>query len=341
MLVSTAATRPLSLWVERSSDSELLLWIVRSVVEPLLIVIVVLIVAGLVLRIARRALRRVVGRAKEPRPILTGTFRTSVDHDSEDDAEEAHVRQLRREQRAEALGTLAQSVVGVVVWGFAILTALGTVGVNLGPLIAGAGVLGVAIGFGAQGIVRDFLSGVIMLVEDQYGVGDVIDAGVASGVVEEVSLRTTRLRDVTGTVWHVPNGSIARVGNMTQGWSRLVLDVEVAYETDIDHAIAVLEGLLRRFEQQDDVRELLLGDPMEIWGVHDLGDSGVAIRVVARTVPGKQWGLGRLLRLEVKREFDRVGIEIPYPQRTVWHRGLGGDVPPTPGALQGPEGAGD
>jgi len=341
MLVSTAATRPLSLWVERSSDSELLLWTVRSVVEPLLIVIVVLIVAGLVLRIARRALRRVVGRAKEPRPILTGTFRTSVDHDSEDDAEEAHVRQLRREQRAEALGTLAQSVVGVVVWGFAILTALGTVGVNLGPLIAGAGVLGVAIGFGAQGIVRDFLSGVIMLVEDQYGVGDVIDAGVASGVVEEVSLRTTRLRDVTGTVWHVPNGSIARVGNMTQGWSRLVLDVEVAYETDIDHAIAVLEGLLRRFEQQDDVRELLLGDPMEIWGVHDLGDSGVAIRVVARTVPGKQWGLGRLLRLEVKREFDRVGIEIPYPQRTVWHRGLGGDVPPTPGALQGPEGAGD
>ena len=341
MLVSTAATRPLSLWVERSSDSELLLWTVRSVVEPLLIVIVVLIVAGLVLRIARRALRRVVGRAKEPRPILTGTFRTSVDHDSEDDAEEAHVRQLRREQRAEALGTLAQSVVGVVVWGFAILTALGTVGVNLGPLIAGAGVLGVAIGFGAQGIVRDFLSGVIMLVEDQYGVGDVIDAGVASGVVEEVSLRTTRLRDVTGTVWHVPNGSIARVGNMTQGWSRLVLDVEVAYETDIDHAIAVLEGLLRRFEQQDDVRELLLGDPMEIWGVHDLGDSGVAIRVVARTVPGKQWGLGRLLRLEVKREFDRVGIEIPYPQRTVWHRGLGGDVPPTPGALPGPEGAGD
>lgn len=330
MLSTNQTTRPLTLWVERFSDSELLLWTVRFMVEPLLIVVAILLVAGIVLRVVRRALRRVVGRAKEPRPIITAGFRTSDDHDPEDDAEEARVRQMRREQRADALGTLAQSVVGVLVWGFAILTAVGTVGVNLGPLIAGAGVLGVAIGFGAQGIVKDFLSGVIMLIEDQYGVGDVIDAGVATGVVEEVSLRTTRLRDVAGTVWHVPNGSIARVGNMTQGWSRLVLDVEVAYETDIDHAIAVLEVLLRRVEEQDDVREMLLGDPMEIWGVHALGDSGVAIRVVARTVPGKQWGLGRRLRLEIKREFDRIGIEIPYPQRTVWHRGLGETLPSLP-----------
>jgi small-conductance mechanosensitive channel len=327
MLATSTTTRPLTLWVERFSDSELVLWMVRFVFEPLLIVVAILLIAGVVLRVARRALRRVVGRAKEPRPIITASFRTSDDRGPEEDADEALVRQVRREQRAEALGTLTQSVVGVLVWGFAILTAVGTIGVNLGPLIAGAGVLGVAIGFGAQGIVKDFLSGVIMLVEDQYGVGDVIDAGVATGVVEEVSLRTTRLRDVTGTVWHVPNGSIARVGNMTQGWSRMVLDVEVAYETDVDHAIDVLEVLIRRVEQQEDVREMLLGDPMEIWGVHDLGDSGVAIRVVARTVPGKQWGLGRRLRLEVKREFDRVGIEIPYPQRTVWHRGLGEELP--------------
>jgi small-conductance mechanosensitive channel len=331
MLATTAPTRPLTVWFERFTDSELLLWTVRFLVEPMLIIFAILLAAAIVLRVTRRALRRVVGRAKEPRPLITASFRTVDDHADEDDVEEARVRQLRREQRADALGTLAQSVVGVLVWGFAILTALGTVGVNLGPLIAGAGVLGVAIGFGAQGIVKDFLSGVIMLVEDQYGVGDVIDAGVATGVVEEVSLRTTRLRDVTGTVWHVPNGSIARVGNMTQGWSRLVLDVEVAYETDIDHAIEVLEGLLRRFEAEDEVRELLLGDPMEIWGVHELGDSGVAIRVVARTVPGKQWGLGRQLRLAIKREFDRVGIEIPYPQRTVWHRGLGESVQELPG----------
>jgi small conductance mechanosensitive channel len=166
-----------------------------------------------------------------------------------------------------------------------------------------------------------------MLVEDQYGVGDIIDAGAASGVVEEVSLRTTRIRDVNGTVWHIPNGSIARVGNMTQGWSRMLLDVHVSYETDVDEAIAVVEQLLRRFEQREEVAERLLGEPIEIWGVNDLGDSSVAIRVVGKAVPGQQWALARLLRLEIKREFDRIGIEIPYPQRTVWHRGLEGRSP--------------
>jgi len=217
------------------------------------------------------------------------------------------------------------------VWGFAILTALGTVGINLAPLIAGAGVLGVAIGFGAQDLVKDFLSGVLMLIEDQYGVGDVIDAGDAVGVVEEVSLRTTRIRDVGGTVWHVPNGSIARVGNMTQEWSRMLLDVGVAYETDVDRAIDLLHGVLERFQARDDVREMLLDEPMEIWGVNDLGDSSVAIRVVAKTVPGQQWALGRLFRQVVKRELDAAGIEIPYPQRTVWHRTV-------PGAAAMPDG---
>jgi len=331
MLATTATDRPFTLWVDRYSDSELLLWVIRSVVEPLLIVIAILLAAAVALRILRRALRRVVGRAKEPRPIITASFRTSGEHDPADGAEEARVRQVRREQRADALGTLAQSVVGVVVWGFAILTAVGTVGVNLAPLIAGAGVLGVAIGFGAQSIVKDFLSGVIMLVEDQYGVGDVIDAGAASGVVEEVSLRTTRLRDVNGTVGHIPNGSIARVGNMTQEWSRMLIDVDVAYGTDVDAAIGILEGVLERFQARDDVRERLLGDPMEVWGVNALGDSSVTIRVVARTVPGQQWALGRLFRQVVKRELDAAGIEIPYPQRTVWHRGLpdGVALPPS------------
>lgn len=329
MLMAITPDRPLSLWTARLTDSEIALWVVGSVVEPLLIVAVILLVASLVLRIVRRALRRVVARAKEPRFTLPDAFLGTGSGESELDALAASsVHTERREQRAEALGTLAESVVRVLIWGFAILTALGTVGVNLAPLIAGAGVLGVAIGFGAQDIVKDFLSGVIMLVEDQYGVGDIIDAGSASGVVEEVSLRTTRLRDVNGTVWHIPNGAIARVGNMTQGWSRMLLDIDVAYETDVDHAIAFLEQLLRGFEQREEIASMLLGEPIEIWGVNDLGDSSVAIRVVAKAVPGQQWALARLLRLEVKREFDRVGIEIPYPQRTVWHRGL--DAVPVP-----------
>jgi small conductance mechanosensitive channel len=331
MLLATT-TRPLTLWASRLTDSELALWAVGSIVEPVLIVSAVLIGASLVLRFVRRALRRMVSRAKEPGAMFPGSLLA----DTADD-EETRLTRARREQRAQALGTLVESVARVLIWGLAILTALGTVGVNLAPLIAGAGVLGVAIGFGAQDIVKDFLSGVIMLVEDQYGVGDVIDAGAASGVVEEVSLRTTRLRDVNGVVWHIPNGSIGRVGNMTQEWSRMLIDVDVAYETDVDRAIELLGSVLERFQQRDDVRERLLGEPMEVWGVTALGDSSVSIRVVAKTVPGQQWALGRLFRQVVKRELEAAGIEIPFPQRTVWHRGLpeGTVLPPTGGSGQG------
>lgn len=326
MPMATAA-RPLTLWVERLTDNELVGWVVGWIVEPLLIVAAIIVAALITIRVIRRALRRVIDRAKDPRALMPTGFLVS---DAEATPEELRVRQARRDQRAEALGTLAQSVIRVVVWSFAILTALGTVGINLAPLIAGAGILGVAIGFGAQDIVKDFLSGVIMLVEDQFGVGDVIDAGEATGVVEEVSLRTTRIRALDGTVWHVPNGSISRVGNMTQEWSRMVIDVGVAYETDVDQAIELLHGVLERFQQRPEVQEQLLGEPMEIWGVNDLADSSVAIRVVAKTVPGQQWALGRLFRQVVKQELDAAGVEIPYPQRTVWHRTAAGD-PPLPG----------
>lgn len=327
MLLATTA-RPLTLWVSRLTDSELVLWTVGAIVEPLLVVSAILVAASIVLRFVRRALRRMVVRAKDPGSILPGGLLGAEADD------EQRVTRARRDQRAEALGTLAESVVRVLVWGFAILTALGTVGVNLGPLIAGAGVLGVAVGFGAQGIVRDFLSGVIMLVEDQYGVGDVIDTGMASGVVEEVSLRTTRLRDVNGVVWHIPNGAIARVGNMTQEWSRMLVDVDVAYETDVDRALELLVDIVAGFEAREDVRERLFGDPMEVVGVQALGESGITIRIIGKTQPGQHWALGRLFRQVVKRELEAAGIEIPYPQRTVWHRGLpeGTTPPPLPGA---------
>ncbi len=336
-MLLTITDRPLTLWVSRMTDSELVLWSVGSLLEPALVIGLVLLGAGIALRLVRRAVRRLVERAKDPRAVLPGPFRSRVDGgypDSGDD-EEARVVLARREQRADALGTLADSVLRVVIWSLAILTALGTIGVNLAPLIAGAGVLGVAIGFGAQDIVKDFLSGVLMLIEDQFGVGDVIDAGPAAGVVEEVSLRTTRIRDLNGVVWHVPNGSIARVGNMTQEWSRMLVDVDVAYETDVDHAIELLGGIIERFQERDDIREQLLGEPMEILGVNELGDSSVSIRVIAKTVPGQQWAVGRVFRQVVKRELDAAGIEIPYPQRTVWHRGLqGGTSPQLPGTSE-------
>ena len=147
----------------------------------------------------------------------------------------------RSKQRAQTLGAVLRSLATITVYFIALVMALGEFNVNLGPLIAGAGIVGVALGFGAQSLVKDFLSGIVMLVEDQYGVGDVVDLGDAAGKVEAVNLRTTQVRDGHGTLWHVPNGEVRRVGNKSQQWARAVLDVDVAYDTDINHAMNVIK----------------------------------------------------------------------------------------------------
>lgn len=325
--------RPLTDWLAGRTDSAVLLWASDNLVEPAFAILLVVILASIGTRLAVRALDRLVARAKDP-VLPASRFGGRSRLDLAEQSEQLRIASARRGQRAEALGTLAASIVRAIIWGFAALTALGTLGIDLGPLIAGAGIVGVALGFGAQNLVRDLLSGVFMLLEDQYGVGDVVDVGDATGVVEEVSLRTTRIRDVRGVVWHVPNGSITRVGNMTQDWSRLVLDVGVSYEADVDEVIALLEDVLQRFVEDDEVRPDVL-EPPEIWGVNELGDSSVELRIAVRTVPGRQWETGRRLRRVIKREFDAAGIEIPFPQRTVWHRELGRGADPTA------DGAGD
>jgi small conductance mechanosensitive channel len=193
------------------------------------------------------------------------------------------------------------------------------IGLNLGPLIAGAGIVGIALGFGAQNLVRDFVSGVFMLAEDQYGVGDVIDAGPATGRVEGVSLRTTRIRDVDGTVWHMPNGEITRIGNKSQQWARAVLDVDVAYDTDIALAKEVIKTTADAMWRDEAGATTMLEEP-EVWGVENLGADGIAIRLVVKTAPNEQLAVERELRGRVKEALDQAGIEIPFPQRTVWHR---------------------
>jgi moderate conductance mechanosensitive channel len=327
LLATAEQVRPLTDWLASRTDSPVLLWASDNLVEPLLAILLILVLASIASQLAARALRRVIDRAKEPVLPLSrfGSLQAG------EALEHVRIASARRGQRAEALGALVTSVVRVVIWGFAVLTALGTLGINLGPLIAGAGIFGVAIGFGAQNLVRDLLSGMSMLLEDQYGVGDVVDLGDAAGVVEEVGLRTTRIRDVRGVVWHVPNGAITRVGNMTQGWSRLVLDVGIAYDSDVDAVIALLEDILVRFAADDEVVADVL-EPPEIWGVNELGDSSIELRIAIKTVPGRQWETGRRLRRVIKREFDAAGIEIPFPQRTVWHRGLGDGLDAEPGS---------
>ena len=216
----------------------------------------------------------------------------------------------RVSQRAETIGLVLRSVARIVITVIAMSTVLGELGVSLGPLIAGAGIAGVAIGFGAQSLVKDFLSGMFMLIEDQFGVGDVIDAGDAVGTVEAVSLRTTRIRSVDGTLWHVPNGSIARVGNKSQEWSRALLDVEVAYGVDLENAQQVIKRVADEIWRDDEYKASVIEEP-EVWGVEKLGTTGVVIRLVVKTRPADQWKVLRALRQRITQAFVEAGIAVP------------------------------
>jgi moderate conductance mechanosensitive channel len=286
------------------------------VVGKPLSILLILVVAAIANRLARRAigrgLRRLASGGLRER-IGAARRRTPMSMLDTDTGEIS----VRSTQRVEALSTVLRSLASFAIWTVAIFMVLGEFGINLGPLIAGAGIIGVALGFGSQSLVRDFLSGIFILVEDQYGVGDTVDLGDATGVVEVVSLRTTRVRSVDGTVWHVPNGAIARVGNKSQHWSRALLDIQVAYGTDIAHASEVIKGVA------DDVWRERSGwviEEPELWGVEELGPHGVAIRLVIKTQPSRQWDVSRVVRERLKQAFDAEGIEIPFPQQTVWHR---------------------
>ncbi len=229
------------------------------------------------------------------------------------------IASTRRVQRAKTIGDLFKSIItGVIVAVFGTMI-LSELGVNIAPIIASAGILGLALGFGAQSLVRDFLSGVFMIVEDQYGVGDVVDVGEASGTVEAVSLRITRLRDLNGTVWYVPNGEIMRVGNMSQNWSRAVVDVSVGYGEDLARVQNVLREIAHDLWQDDEFRTVIIEEP-EVTGVEALAADAVTLRVLIKTSPLEQWAVAREMRQRIKSRFDHEGIEIPFAQRVVWHR---------------------
>jgi small-conductance mechanosensitive channel len=218
--------------------------------------------------------------------------------------------QARRTQRAETIGAVVRSLITIVIWSVAVLSVLDTLGINLAPLIAGAGIAGIALGFGAQSLVRDFLSGMFMLMEDQFGVGDVVDAGVATGTVEGVSLRTTRLRDIDGVVWHIPNGTILRIGNKSQQWSRAVVDVPVTDQADAGVATDVIREVAEGIWHDPDFASVILAEP-SVLGVESLAPGRVVIRVVVRTQPQQQWRVERELRRRIKAAFDSAGIALP------------------------------
>ncbi|HEX4902390.1 MAG TPA: mechanosensitive ion channel family protein [Acidimicrobiales bacterium] len=283
---------------------------------PLRIVLIFL-VAFVVNRIVRRMVGSFVARTtNEDAAQVREKLRRFTPHPLQPTTTMAP---LRAASRAQTIGLVLKSTASIVIYSLATLTALSEVGIDLAPLIAGAGIAGVALGFGAQSLVKDFLSGLFMLAEDQYGVGDVIDVGEATGTVEVVNLRTTKLRAVDGTVWYVPNGEIRRVGNMSQQWARALLDVEVAYSTDLGKAQDVVKAVADELWHEDVWGVDILEEP-EIWGVQALGASGIAIRLVVKTLPGRQWAVSRELNRRIKDRFDAEGIEIPFPQQVMWVR---------------------
>jgi small conductance mechanosensitive channel len=218
----------------------------------------------------------------------------------------------RRGQRAETVGSVLRSVASFAIFGMAFVTVLDKLGIPIGPLLASAGVAGVALGFGAQSLVRDFLSGIFMILEDQYGVGDMVDTGGAVGTVEEMSLRVTKLRDGSGVVWYVRNGEILRVGNHSQGWSTAIVDVDVAYNEDIARVQTVIGEVANTMAQDEAWDEKIVDDPV-IAGVESVTSNAVTIRVVVKCSVNEHFGVQRELRQRIKAAFDREGIQVPVP----------------------------
>jgi small conductance mechanosensitive channel len=278
-------------------------------------IVVILFIGWLVARIARHYVRKWVQRlATSERSTAQRSLEMIGLEALEDDEPDP-----RREARAISISTVLSGTVSVLIWTIAILIALSEAGINLGPLIAGAGIAGVALGFGAQSLVKDCIAGFFMLVEDQYGLGDHVDLGEATGTVERISLRATVLRDGDGTVWHVPNGEVQRVGNRSHVWSVAVVDIDVAYDADLARVRELMRAVASDVCSSSPWVDDVLAEP-DVLGVEMLGPDGITVRMNVKTRAGTQWRLQRELREQLKDRFDAEGIEIPFPQRTVWVR---------------------
>ena len=224
---------------------------------------------------------------------------------------------MRSLQRTQTLAKVASSAGMVVIWSFAVIYILSELGFNLAPLLAGVGVIGLAVGFGAQNLVRDVVTGFFILFEDQYGVGDIIEINqTAAGKVEQLTLRVTGMRGLDGTLHYIANGEIKVVSNRSKDWARAIVDVGVAYKEDPDKVRTVLESVATEAKNERELGRNLYDTP-EILGVEMLGEYEVVWRMTADTKPGKQWQVARDLRERVKVAFDAAGVEIPYPHRVM------------------------
>ncbi|MET9729303.1 mechanosensitive ion channel family protein [Streptomyces sp. NPDC006458] len=261
-------------------------------------VLLILVVAAVLRVFVRRAITKLIDRMSRTAQAVDGTAIGGL-----------LVNVERRRQRSQAIGSVLRSVASFLILGTAALMVMSTFDINLAPLLASAGVAGVAIGFGARNLVTDFLSGVFMILEDQYGVGDQIDAGVASGEVIEVGLRVTKLRGDNGEIWYVRNGEVKRVGNLSQGWATAGVDVTVRPNEDLDRVKSLLTETADRMSKEEPWNEMLWG-PVEVLGLDSVLLDSMVVRVSAKTMPGKALKIERELRWRIKQALDAEGIRI-------------------------------
>lgn len=261
--------------------------------------IILVVIGGLVaLRILKFLLRRleaILINAKEQTETVPGSTR----------------------KRVTTLAGILRTIGRFAIWSLVLLISLDQVGVNVAPLIAGAGIAGLAFGFGAQNLVKDVISGFFMILEDQVRVGDVAVINAVGGLVEAITFRTIVLRDLAGVVHVFPNGSVATLSNMTKDWSAYVIDVGVAYKEDTDRVVEVMRRVGEELRQDKEFGSKIL-EPIEIFGVDNFGESEVTIKARLKTLPIQQWSVGREYRRRLKKAFDARGIEIPFPHRSIY-----------------------
>ncbi|MFZ7088199.1 mechanosensitive ion channel family protein [Curtobacterium sp. RRHDQ10] len=269
---------------------------------PITIVIVILVAVGVRLFL-RKVIKDLVNR------VVNGVKKRQNVEDTQ--ALIASPLQTARViQRTRTLGTVLENVATVVIVIVALVIIAGQFGANLLGLVAGASVVAAGLAVGAQSIVKDLLSGVFMIIEDQAGVGDVVDTGQATGVVENVGLRVMQVRDVNGILWFVPNGQILRVGNMSQGWSRVLVDITVPYDTDVDAVQDALLAAAVRMASEARWKQRIVEKP-EIWGLQSISDSAMVFRLVVKTRAAELDAVGRELRVRLKRAVDDIGVTLP------------------------------
>jgi moderate conductance mechanosensitive channel len=267
--------------------------------------ILLIIIAALLLRfVVQRMIRRAIKSAgSDKRPGLFHPLRERMPTSLQ---EATSLGSERRSQRAAALGSVLQSLASVTVFSVATMMVLSELGIDLAPLLASAGIAGIALGFGAQNLVKDFIAGLFMLLEDQYGVGDNVDLGDVSGTVEAVGLRITTIRDARGVLWYIRNGEIIRVGNRSQGWAVVMVDVPVGFagvEEATDVLRAAAEGLAEDPKYADDLME-----PPKVLGVEQITVDGAVLRTTAKTASSAQWRVGRELRRRLTEALENAGI---------------------------------